>query len=214
MIIDIHLFFIIMKNNYSNILNITHDFVKSYMNDLNDISHDYNHIQLVIKTSLEIAYKEGIKNNRDLFHIKMGALLHDVGDSKYTKGKIQSDIINNFLKTIKILNIDDRKEIVRISSNISLSKDNSYNKFKNDLKLNIVQDADRINSLGAIGIMRYISYNIKNSKEPSFNATIDNMKQRTNKIMKFIRTKSGRKIASNHVKIIKNFIKDYEIMIK
>ncbi len=202
-----------MKNNYNQILNITHEFVKSYMNDLNDISHDYNHIQLVIKMSLEIAFKEGIKNDKDLFHIEMGALLHDVGDSKYTKGKIQSDIINNFLKTIKILNINDRKEIIRISSNISLSKDNSYNKFKNDLKLNIVQDADRINSLGAIGIMRYISYNIKNSKEPSFNATINNMRERTNKIMNFIRTKTGKKIANKHVKIIKCFIKDYEFMI-
>ena len=113
---------------------------------------------------------------------------------------------DNFLKKMKGLYIKDRKEIVRISSNISLSKDISLETFKDDLKLNIVQDADRINSLGAIGIMRYISYNIKNAKEPSFKTTIENMRIRTNKIMRFIRTKSGKIIAKKHVKIINDFI--------
>jgi HD superfamily phosphodiesterase len=184
------------------------------MNELNDISHDYNHIKLVIKMALEIASKEGVNNPLDLFHIKMGALLHDIGDSKYTNGEIQAVIIDNFLKKIKELRKEDRKEIIYISSNISLSKDDNIDKFNNKLKLNIVQDADRINSLGAIGIMRYISYNMKNSKEPSFGATIENMKKRTNKIMRFIRTKTGKIIAKKHVKIINEFIKNYDLMTK
>ncbi len=202
------------KSYYNRILHKTTEYVKNYMNDLNDISHDYNHIELVIKTALEIASKEGVNNPIDLFHIKMGALLHDIGDSKYTKGEIQAVIIDNFLKNIKELRKTDRNEIIYISSNISLSKDVDIDKFNNKLKLNIVQDADRINSLGAIGIMRYISYNIKNSKEPSFEATIENMKKRTSKIMRFIRTKTGKIIAKKHVKIINEFIINYESMTK
>jgi uncharacterized protein len=184
------------------------------MNDLNDISHDYNHILLVIKIALDIANKEGITNPNDLFHIEMGSLLHDIGDSKYTNGEIQAVIIDNFLKKMKGLHIQDKKEIIYISSNISLSKDIDVEKFNNQLKLNIVQDADRINSLGAIGIMRYLSYNIKKAKEPSFETTIENMKTRTKKVMKFIRTKSGKLIAKKHVKIINDFIKNYEWMTK
>jgi len=141
---------------YNRILSKTSEYVKNYMDDLNDISHDYKHIELVIKMALEIASKEGITNPLDLFHIKMGALLHDIGDSKYTKGEIQVVIIDNFLKKIKELRKEDRNEIIYISSNISLSKDDDKKKFNNKIKLNIVQDADRINSLGAIGIMRYI----------------------------------------------------------
>jgi uncharacterized protein len=202
------------ESYYNRVLRKTEEYVKIYMNDLNDISHDYNHIELVIKMALEIATKEGIKNSRDLFHIKMGALLHDIGDSKYTNGEIQAVIIDNFLKKLKELRCEDRKEIIYISSNISLSKDDDIDKFNNKLKLNIVQDADRINSLGAIGIMRYMSYNIKNSKEPSFESTIENMRKRTNKIMRFIRTKTGRMIAKKYVKIIDDFIRDYDSMTK
>jgi uncharacterized protein len=199
---------------YNRILKKTHEYVKNYMNDLNDISHDYNHILLVIKIALDIANKEGITNPNDLFHIEMGSLLHDIGDSKYTNGEIQAVIIDNFLKKMKGLHIQDKKEIIYISSNISLSKDIDVEKFNNQLKLNIVQDADRINSLGAIGIMRYLSYNIKKAKEPSFETTIENMKTRTKKVMKFIRTKSGKLIAKKHVKIINDFIKNYEWMTK
>lgn len=199
---------------YNRILKKTREYVKNYMNDLNDISHDYNHILLVIKIALDIANKEGITNPNDLFHIEMGSLLHDIGDSKYTNGEIQAVIIDNFLKKMKGLHIQDKKEIIYISSNISLSKDIDVEKFNNQLKLNIVQDADRINSLGAIGIMRYLSYNIKKAKEPSFETTIENMKTRTKKVMKFIRTKSGKLIAKKHVKIINDFIKNYELMTK
>lgn len=180
------------------------------MNSLNDISHDYNHIKLVIKYAKKIAKKEGINKMRDLFHITMGALLHDVGDSKYSTEN-QKDIIKKFLNNIKLLKYYDKQEIIRISSNISLSKEtnNEYKKSKRLLKLYIVQDADRINSLGSIGIMRYISYNINNSKKPSFNEIISNIRTRTNKIRRFIRTKSGQEIAKEHYKIINDFLINY-----
>ena len=178
------------------------------MNNLNDISHDYNHINLVVKLARQIAKKEGIKKERDLFHIVMGALLHDIGDSKYTTMK-QSTVINNYLKTCKKLNNYDKREIIKISSNVSLSKDKNNNYDKKKLKLYIVQDADRINSLGSIGIMRYIAYNINNSKKPSFTEIINNMTKRTNKIKSYIRTISGKQIANKHFKLMSLFINNY-----
>ena len=108
---------------YHNIINKTKIYVKNYMDNLKDISHDYNHIKLVVNLTLKIAKKEGIYKQRDLFHLIMGALLHDVGDSKYSNIE-QSIVIKNFLKEFKTLNYYDKSEIIRLASNVSLSKDN------------------------------------------------------------------------------------------
>ena len=193
---------------YLSIIKKTRQFVKNYMTNLHDISHDYNHINLVVKVARQIAKKEGIKKERDLFHIIMGALLHDIGDSKYTKIN-QSVIINNYLKRFCQLSNYDKREIIKISAYVSLSKDISHDYNKKKLKLYIVQDADRINSLGSIGIMRYIAYNINNSIKPSFNEIITNMTKRTNKIKSFIKTKTGQQLAQKQFKLISYFINNY-----
>jgi uncharacterized protein len=187
------------------ILKKTKKFVKKYMNKINDISHDYNHIKLVIKYSLKIAKKEGVNDINELFIIKMAALLHDIGDHKYTN-KNQKKIINKLLNKFGKLRKDDKKEIIEIASNVSLSKeDNRKNK-----KLDIVKDADRINSLGAIGILRYATYNVKNSEKPSFKEIISNLTNRTEKIKMNIKTTTGKKIAKKQLKIISKFLKNYK----
>lgn len=198
---------------YLTIINNTKLFIQNYMNNLNDISHDYNHIKLVVSLAISLAKKEGIYKQRDLFHIIMGALLHDYGDSKYSN-EDQGLLIKNYLKRFKGLKEYDKKEIIRIASNTSLSKekDDNYNKNgKRNLKLYIIQDADRINSLGSIGIMRYISFNIINKKETSFNEIIITMEKRTLKIKRFLKTESGIKIANKNLKLIKNFIENYHL---
>ena len=199
-----------LSSNYKNIITHTQKYVKKYMNNYNDISHDYKHIQEVVKLALIIAKNEGIENKRDLFHIKMGALLHDIADSKYVKNISQYKIINMFLYSIKKLNKMDKKEILKISTNTSLSKDTNNKFYKNKLKLYIVQDADRINSLGSIGILRYISYNIKNKPKPCFTEIINTMEKRTNKIKLFLKTKYAKKISIKHFKLIKDFIINYK----
>lgn len=203
---------------YKTIINKTKVFIENYMNSLNDISHDFNHIKLVVNLALKIAKKEGLTKQRDIFHITMGSLLHDYGDSKYSN-ESQEVMIKDYLKQFKKLKIYDKNEITRLASNISLSKDiftnnknYNYNKHKRQLKLFIIQDADRINSLGAIGIMRYITFNINNYEKPSFDEIVKNMNNRTIKIKKFIRTKTGLQIANsnNNFKLIKDFIENYE----
>lgn len=202
--------------SYKEIIRKTEIYVRDYMNSLDDISHDYNHITLVVKLAIKLAKMEGIYNKRDLFHIIMGALLHDVGDSKYTNEK-QTTVIHGYLKKFRYLKTYDRYEIIRLASNISLSKENNNysRKFtKRNLKLFIIQDADRINSLGAIGVMRYVSFNIINNDEPSFHEIIRNMEKRTLKIQRFLKTSSGIKIASKHLKFIFHFISNYNEFLK
>lgn len=195
----------VFNKNQLIILKETRKYVKKYMTNLDDISHDYNHIKLVVKYSSIIAKKEGIKKPRDLFHIRMGALLHDIGDHKYTNEN-QRKILWKFLNKFRRLGKKDKKEIINIASNVSLSKEDD----RKNIKLDIVKDADRINSLGAIGIMRYVSYNVKNSDKPSFDDVINNMKNRTNKLKKYLKTKSGKKMSIKYIRLISIFIKNYK----
>ena len=187
------------------ILKETKRFVKKYMNNLDDISHDYKHIKLVVKFSSKIAKKEGIYKSRDLFQIKMGALLHDIGDHKYTNEN-QENILNEFLNKFDKLRKTDKKEIIEIASNVSLSKEDE----RSNYKLDIVKDADRINSLGSIGIMRYIAYNVKNSEEPSFDEIVNNIRDRTKRIRQYLKTSSGRKISRKHKRLITLFLNNYK----
>lgn len=195
----------IFNRNQLTILKETRKFVKEYMNNLEDISHDYNHIKLVVKYASKIAKKEGIRNSRDLFQIRMGALLHDIGDHKYSN-ESQKKVLSRFLNRFERLGKMDKREIIKIASNVSLSlEDGRKNK-----KLDVVKDADRINSLGAIGIMRYISYNIINSPSPSFNEIVKNMRQRTKKIMRHLKTETGKELSKKHLHLISLFLNNYK----
>lgn len=195
----------VFNKNQLYILKKTKRYVKDYMKKINDVSHDYKHIKLVVKFSLKIAKKEKIYNSRDLFHIRMGALLHDIGDHKYTNEN-QENVLFKFLNKFNKLDKNDRHEIIEIASNVSLSKEDG----RVNNKLDIVKDADRINSLGSIGIMRYISYNIKNSDEPSFEEIIRNIRDRTKKIRLYLKTRTGKKISKKHLRLIRLFIKNYK----
>jgi|688.fasta_scaffold404935_2 uncharacterized protein len=195
-------------NIYLDLINETELWVKEQMKDY-DCSHDFEHVLRVKNMAIKIAKKEKIDNN-EIFKIIMGALMHDVADSKYSKIENEQEIlIKSFLKDKLPPDIID--EIVYISCNTSLSKEvSNMNKIdKNNVNLKCVQDADRIDSLGSIGITRYFMYGIHKNNSKT-NDIIINIKTRTKIILKFIKTKYGNKIAKKKYKIIKKFIKNYE----
>jgi len=186
----------------------TKKFVKNYMKSY-DQSHDYNHVKRVKKLALKIAKKEKVYDKLSRFKIKLASLCHDIGDSKYTNDENeQSRILHNFFKD----KIDDEiiEEIIYITTYTSLSKEMAnYNNIDNNNKiLGCVQDADRIESLGSMGISRYFIYGIK-KKNSNLDEIINNIKTRTKLIMKHMKTNYGKKIAKRKYKIIKNFIQDY-----
>lgn len=119
--------------------------------------HDWFHIQRVFNNSLLIARTEKV----DLLVVSLGALLHDIADAKFHDGdeSIGPTMAKAFLdslgvppKTIThVVNI-----INHISYKNSLEK-NAVKKF-NSLELQVVQDADRLDAIGAIGIARAFNY--------------------------------------------------------
>ncbi|WP_295180614.1 HD domain-containing protein [uncultured Christiangramia sp.] len=116
--------------------------------------HDWFHIERVYKNSLNIAASE----EADLLVVKLGALLHDIADSKFHGGDdtVGPAKAREFLQTQKVSEeiID---HVVKIIENISFKGGNVQQQFRS-MELDIVQDADRLDALGAIGIARTFNY--------------------------------------------------------
>jgi uncharacterized protein len=116
--------------------------------------HDWFHIERVYKNSLLIA-----KNTDcDLTVVQLGALLHDIADSKFHNGDetIGPKTARIFLESENVPE-EIIKHVVNIIENISYKGGNFEKKFSST-ELNIVQDADRLDAIGAIGIARAFNY--------------------------------------------------------
>ncbi|NDP22286.1 MAG: HD domain-containing protein [Paludibacter sp.] len=116
--------------------------------------HDWWHIQRVWQLSKQIAASE----NADLFVVELGALLHDIADSKFHNGNEDTGprMAREFLSSLGM----DEQVIVHVEKiiyNISFKGGKESQQFKSP-ELDIVQDADRLDALGAVGIARTFNY--------------------------------------------------------
>ena len=135
------------------IINATVSFVQKELRNAEG-GHDWWHIERVWKNAKLIAKNENI----DLLVVELGALLHDIADSKFHDGdeKIGPAKARQFLESILVENeiIEHVENIIR---NISFKGGNFTQTFLSK-ELAIVQDADRLDALGAIGIARAFNY--------------------------------------------------------
>ncbi|NJW52074.1 HD domain-containing protein [Salinimicrobium oceani] len=116
--------------------------------------HDWFHIERVFKNARDIAAGEKV----DLFVVELGALLHDIADYKFHNGdeSVGPQVARNFLKE-KQVPADIIEHVEQIITWISFKGGNEVSTF-NSLELQVVQDADRLDALGAIGIARTFNY--------------------------------------------------------
>ncbi|MEO0045558.1 MAG: putative protein YedJ [Bacteroidota bacterium] len=116
--------------------------------------HDWFHIERVYKNALLIAQEEAC----DLTVVKLAALLHDIADSKFHNGDetVGPKTARAFLESE---NVDEATivHVINIIENISFKGGNFEIKFQSK-ELEIVQDADRLDAIGAIGIARCFNY--------------------------------------------------------
>lgn len=137
-----------MKTIHNTIL-----FVKEKLQNAEG-GHDWFHIERVYNNALLIAEEETC----DLQVVKLAALLHDIADSKFHDGdeSIGPKIAREFLESQNVSE-DIILHVIAIIENISFKGGNSEKKFHSK-ELEIVQDADRLDALGAIGIARTFNY--------------------------------------------------------
>lgn len=136
-----------------NYIEQTINFVKKTLEHA-EAGHDWFHIERVFKTSLNI---NKIEKGDELI-VSFAALLHDIADPKFNNGdeELGPNVAADFLKSI---NIDDHvvNEVKLIIQNMSF-KNSFDNKGFTSKEMNIVQDADRLDAIGAIGIARAFTY--------------------------------------------------------
>jgi len=164
--------------NQRIIIEKTAAFVKEVLSGAEG-GHDWWHIHRVWSLSRQIAQSE----NADLFVVELGALLHDIADSKFYGGDedVGPRVAGEYLSTLNI----DREVIVHVQNiiaNISFKGGKHVQEFKSP-ELDVIQDADRLDALGAIGIARTFNYGGHKNREiynpaiePDLNMTKDEYK--------------------------------------
>jgi len=137
----------------AEIIENTKKFVKHTLQNAEG-GHDWFHIQRVLNNAKHIAKNENV----DTYIVTLGALLHDIADSKFHKGdeSIGPDKARIFLKEQGV-SVEVIEHVVRIIENISFKGGNEAQQFRSP-ELDVIQDADRLDALGAIGIARTFNY--------------------------------------------------------
>ncbi|WP_445748718.1 HD domain-containing protein [Polaribacter sp.] len=139
----------------SKILENTIKFVKTELKNAEG-GHDWFHIERVFKNAILISKEESV----DIFVVSLAALLHDIADAKFHNGDetLGPKKASEFLKQQKVAE-KTLEHIINIIKHISFknSLDKNASKFTSK-ELEVVQDADRLDAIGAIGIARCFNY--------------------------------------------------------
>ena len=132
---------------------MTEEFVKQNLKGY-DSGHDWWHIVRVRRLALFINEMEALA---DPFIVEITALLHDSADSKFAGGNSEQGylLIGDFMDKCGLSEIKD--QVMTVIRNVSFSnKQNSG--ILDDPLLRVIQDADRLDAIGAIGIARAFNY--------------------------------------------------------
>ena len=185
--------------------------------------HDWFHIERVYKNALNISKEE----NCDETIVALGALLHDIADSKFHYGDetVGPRVAREFLES-QNASEEIIVHVIKIIENISFKGGNFERKFSS-IELDIVQDADRLDAIGAIGIARCFNYggfknrplynpeipvNMNMSKEEyknSVSPTINHFYEKLLLLKDKMNTKSGKKIAEERHNYMEGFLEQF-----
>ncbi len=188
-------------------MNYNIELIETYVKEILDTEttgHDYFHSVRVMNNALHIS--KGLDVNQDI--IKIAALTHDLIDRKVTSDIVESLASLEFkLKKAKVpLNVIE--EIKEIINDISYSKGN----IPKSLEGKIVQDADRLDALGAIGIARTFAYGGKNNRmiyHPEKDDNMDSLSHFYDKLLKLkdlMNTKEGKRVAEERTKYMIDYL--------
>ena len=205
-----------------SLIDTTISFVKEKLQNAEG-GHDWFHIERVYKNSLLIAKDEDC----DLTIVQLGALLHDIADSKFHDGDetVGPRTARVFLES---QNVSEETiiHVINIIENISFKGGNFEKKF-NSKELEIVQDADRLDALGAIGIARCFNYggfknralynpdinpNLSMSKEEYKNSespTLNHFYEKLLLLSAKMNTPTGKKIAKARHQYMEDFLSQF-----
>lgn len=176
--------------------------------------HDWAHISRVHSLSKKIQSMEG----GDLFTIELAALFHDYTDAKLTSNQAEAkEALIIWMKQHKIP-AHLITQIIRIIESVSFKQGNNPIQAQT-IEEKIVQDADRLDAIGAIGIARTFTYGgarnraIANPNNPK-DTTLQHFYDKLLLIKDNLKTQSAKKIAKKKQEIMQDFIHALEEELK
>lgn len=206
----------------SEIIKATKTFVQQQLENAEG-GHDWFHILRVYNNAKLISKNE----NLDPFIVALGALLHDIADSKFHNGNeaIGPEIARNFLFEHDV-DSSVIEHVIKIIENISFKGGNETQKFRSP-ELDVIQDADRLDAIGAIGIARCFNYggfkdrtifdpdilpNMNMTKEEykaSHSPTINHFYEKLLLLKDKMNTKTGRRIATARHGFMEQYLEQF-----
>lgn len=186
--------------------------------------HDWFHTHRVFLNAQKIAETEQV----DALVVALGALLHDIADAKFHDGDetVGPKIAKEFLSSIQV----DEKiivHIINIINHISFKNSLSEGEKFTSLELQVIQDADRLDAIGAIGIARAFNYggfknrtlydpeiapNLHMSKDEykkSAAPTINHFYEKLLLLKDRMNTETGKKLAEKRHQYMLNFLEQF-----
>mgnify|MGYP001613647147 FL=1 len=200
-----------------NIINLLKQEVHDLM--INDSAHDFDHIMRVFKNAQNICKKENANEKLVLSAV----LLHDIVSYPKSDKRSKSSSIKSAEESKKILKkFNFTKEEIQIISDAIRDHSFSRNKIPVTLEGKILQDADRLDAIGAIGIARVFAvsgsekrpfYNVKDpfckNRTPNDEIwTLDHFYRKLLKLESLMNTKSGKIEAKKRTKVLKDFLNE------
>lgn len=192
-------------------------YVEQYMSRF-DMSHDFNHVLRVLALAKHILAEELKANPWKKFHkqaIILAALLHDVGDSKYVlPGENSENAIEELLQKH---GCPPRfvSKVALIVQHVSYSNEIKRPQLVKAIlgahpELAIVQDADRLDAIGAVGVGRTFAYGAAKAPDRGLEGSIDHFTEKLENIEGMMKTESGKRMARERTQRLREFRKWWE----
>ena len=173
--------------------------------------HDWDHVQRVTVMAERLHNQVGGK----LGVIQLAALLHDVGDAKFHDGVERSaEIARDMLRELG-LNSQDLQHVIHIVDNLSFRKRQHAEPLS--LEGQVVQDADRLDALGAIGIIRTIEYgavkgqpfHVSDDQQGSVKTGLQHFDDKLFHLVDLMNTDAARQVAKQREAFMREFIQQF-----
>jgi uncharacterized protein len=209
--------------NQQKIINKVKVYLKTRFKD-EGTGHDWWHIERVLNNAVAIAEKE---RGADLFVVQLGALFHDIADFKFHRGndKLGGEVAAKLMKSMGVSR-SVAAAVVHIVDNVSFKGKSAKSNMKS-IEGKIVQDADRLDALGAIGIARAFAYGgykqrpiynpegkVKDYKtfgqyKKGADSTIHHFYEKLLYLKAFMNTKMGKKMAIKRHKFLESYLQEF-----